>query len=190
MPSHEFSLSARDLDAGGKSLRLPVRAAWVRGALEGQEATTAGAEGMLSLRASKSGNDVVVHGELKAELTVPCARCMTPSPVTVDKTVSALFVPTSALKGSKGMDDEYEFGEGEADVLPFDGETVVLDDLIRDELILEVPMIPLCSEDCAGMSPGPAGVGSPTETGRAAVDPRLAPLLRLKLQDERSKKNH
>ena len=172
--AHEFSVPASELDAGGKDYDFTVRAAWIRGALEGHEATAAGSDGRLSLRASKSGNDVVLHGQLTADLELPCARCLQPVTVHVDQPFSVLAVPAKALKSPDV--EEYEFGADEADVMPYDGETVVLDDAVRDELVLELPMIPLCREDCPGMSP-PSGN---KEEERKALDPRLAPLLRLK----------
>jgi uncharacterized protein len=181
MDKPEFSIALHDLDAAGRAYTFPVRAAWVKDTLEDRDITPGGREGELSVRASKSGNDVVVHGRLKAELVTPCARCLEPAHVTVDEPVSALMVPASALKTPK--DDEYEFSADEADVLPFDGETVVLDDLVRDELVLAIPMIPLCSEDCPGMSVPPsitALTSEPAKSGEDAIDPRLRPLLALK----------
>lgn len=189
MTTHEFEIAVRDLDAGGKAYKFPIRAAWVRGALEGTEATTGGADGTLDVRVSKSGADVVLHGTLDADLVVPCARCLEPTALPVHQQVSALFVPAAGIKGSTGMDDEYEFNETEADILPYDGEVLVLDTLIRDELALEVPMTPLCSEDCAGISA--VSQGEPTSDGargdEPAIDPRLAPLLRFKKQNENKK---
>jgi uncharacterized protein len=82
-----------------------------------------------------------------------------------------LYVPAASLKGA--ADGEDDLTDEEADTLPFEGETVALDDLVRDELILEVPMIPLCSEACPGMSPAPHQEGA----GEKPIDPRLAPLL-------------
>ncbi len=77
----------------------------------------------------------------------------------------------------------------------------MLDDVVRDELILETPIFPLCSEDCPGMSAalGPsyeAHTQASRTTSRnlngdgaagpsADVDPRLLPLLRLKTQRDR-----
>ena len=52
-----------------------------------------------------------------------------------------------------------------------------MDNIVREFLILEVPMQPLCSEDCAGIDI-PAHVKAPEDFG--AVDPRLAPLMKLK----------
>jgi uncharacterized protein len=172
MGEHEFSIPVSDLDAGGKEFHFPVRASWVRGALEGHEATSAGADGTLAVRASKSGHDVVVHGTLDASLTVPCARCLEPAKLTVHAELGVLFVPASRLGSAGG--NERELSQEEADTLPFDGEKVVLDDLVRDELVLEIPMIPLCSEDCPGMSPTPDHEASPADK---PIDPRLKPLL-------------
>jgi uncharacterized protein len=173
--THEFSIPAADLDAGGRSYSFAVRPAWVRGALEAHEATAGAKEGRLEIRASKSGSDVVVHGQLEAELVAPCARCLEPVTIPVKQEISALFVPAGKLESPK--EPEYEFGSDEADTFAFDGDTVVLDELVRDELVLETPMIPLCSEDCPGMSPP-----SPSKSASSdkPVDPRLAPLLAIK----------
>jgi uncharacterized protein len=176
MGAPEFTISTGDLDSGGRKYVFPVRAAWMRGALEEHEATAAGPDGTLDIRASKSGNDIVVHGTLSAVLSVPCARCLEPVEVPVHEPVSALFAPRASPShaGEKGR----EISPEEADTLPYDGETAVLDDFVRDELILETPSFPLCSEDCPGISPSltPRGENSaPAEP----VDPRLSPLRRL-----------
>ncbi len=183
MAKHEFTISAADLDAAGKEFTFPVTAAWIRGALEDHEATALGTDGLLKVRASKSGADVVVHGTLKAELTTPCARCLEPVAIHVDQQISALMVPAATMRAETA--EELEFGSDEADTFPFEGDTVVLDDFIRDELVLETPMIPLCSEDCPGMSPVPAD-SSEEAVGKAPVDPRLLPLLQFQ---NRTKKN-
>jgi len=144
--------------------------------LEGHEATATERDGGLAVRASKSGLDVVVHGTIDAPLRVPCARCLEPTDIDVHCEVSVIYVPGTKVKDSEATGDvEYTLDEAEADTLPYDGETVVLDDLVRDELLLGVPMIPLCSEACPGMSPAPGfdATVSPTKE----IDPRLAPLM-------------
>ncbi len=171
MSAPELQIPVTDLDAGGKSFRFPLRAAWIRSILEGHEASASGKDGVVAVRASKSGHDIVVHGTLDAELTVPCARCTEPFQLPIHADLSVLYVPAAQLRQPEGGDQD--MAPEEADTLPYDGETVVLDDLVRDEIMLEVPMIPLCSEACPGMSAAP----KPEEKG---VDPRLAPLMRFK----------
>jgi uncharacterized protein len=179
MDENEFTITVSELDAGGKQHVFAIRPAWVRGALEGHEASAAEQAGKLDVRASKSGHDVVVHGTLEATLRLPCARCLTPFDLPIRSGLSVLYVPRGRLRAEAGRGEaDTSLTEEEADTLPFDGDTVVLDGLVRDELLLEVPMIPLCSEACPGMSPAPdVGAASPGEKG---LDPRLAPLLAFK----------
>jgi uncharacterized protein len=158
---HEFSIPVRDLDAAGKQFQFALPAAWMRGALEDTDVRPAGPDGSLDGRVSKSGTDVVLHGKLAAELVVPCARCLEPARVSVKQDLSALAVLRSKMRqargkrGSKGKDEEDEESPPDADMIAYDGETLVLDDLVRDELLLAVPMIPLCSEACPGISRPP-----------------------------------
>jgi uncharacterized protein len=210
MTPAEFSFPVSDLDAGGKRLQLPVRAAWLRGVLEDTDIGATDRDGTLDLRLSKSGTDVVVRGTLAADLVVPCSRCLEPATIPVREELSALAVPGSATRSSKpgaksgkggdksegggkadrGADKGPNKGNGrghaddpdeegveieDADVIPFDGENLILDELIRDELLLGIPMIPLCSEACAGISPE-RSEGSEA----ASIDPRLRPLLKLR----------
>ncbi|MET0387179.1 MAG: DUF177 domain-containing protein [Polyangiales bacterium] len=70
----------------------------------------------------------------------------------------------------------------------FSGYDIVLDDLVREHLVLELPMQPLCSEACQGIAV-PQHIRPPPNTfldtadsasTTGAVDPRLAPLQRLR----------
>jgi uncharacterized protein len=178
----EFSIPVHDLDAAGKPYAFKVRDAWLLAALEECDAKPAGHEGSLEVRVSKSGNDVVVHGRLKAEVTIPCARCLEPAKVAIDTQLSVLMVPAHSMKAPRD-EEEQEIADDEADVLPYSGDEIVLDGLVRDEIVLEIPMIPLCSEDCPGMSPPPE-IESPAEPG---LDPRLLPLLELQKKTKATK---
>jgi|CZKU01.1.fsa_nt_gi uncharacterized protein len=188
--SPEFSFPVNELDPGGKSFQLPVRAAWLRGALEGTSIGAPERDGELELRLSRSGTDVVVRGALSSELVVPCSRCLDPTVVLVREEISVLAVPKGAGSpaGARGPKDKKDkkpkdaddldaadLTSEEADVILYEGDHLVLDELVRDELLLGIPMIPLCSEACPGISPE----NSASEEG-AGIDPRLLPLLKLK----------
>lgn len=172
--AHEFEIPLSEIDAGGKDYHLVLRAAWIRSVLEDADATTNGTDGVLDVRISKSDNDVAVQGRVQAQLEAVCGRCLQPAYVSIDQKVAALFVPKSSMKTP--ADKDYEFQPEEADVLTYVGELLVLDDLVRDELLLEIPMIPLCSEDCPGIAAPPIS----EESSTPLVDPRLAPLLSFK----------
>jgi len=177
-PRDEFSIAVQDLDAAGRSVHFVVGADWIRGALDGTEVSSSGPDGELDLRVSKSGTDVVVHGTLKADLSVACARCLEPAHISVREPIRALVVPATERRESSGAGEDDDIAPDQMDMIPYDGETVVLDDLIRDELLLGVPLVPLCSEQCPGIRRPDAS--APAEAAAKTIDPRLQPLLRLK----------
>jgi uncharacterized protein len=177
VPEHEFAIPVSNLDAGGQAFAFPLRSAWIRGVLEGSNVDPAGTDGKLEVRLSKSGTDVVVRGSIRADLIVPCGRCLEPARVTVAEAISTLAVPHASMRDARGEDGEADLPPEDADMIPYDGDTLVLDYLVRDELLLGIPMIPLCSEGCAGISPRSDEPPAPAEE---SIDPRLRPLLRLK----------
>jgi len=184
MPAPEFAVPVSTLDAGGKSFDFVIRPTWLRGALEETDANATDSEGRLDVRLSSSGTDVVATGRIVTSIEVPCARCLGPARVEISHDFSVLFVPAASAGGSKkSTDDDEIVASDEADTAPFDGDTVVLDDFVRDEILLETPMIPLCSESCPGMSPSPGtDADKANASAEKTVDPRLLPLLRWKTQ--------
>jgi uncharacterized protein len=175
----EFSISVADIDASGKHYEAPIPAEWLHSVLEDSDAQPRFGDGQVDVRLFKSGPDVVVRGRATAKVELVCGRCLKPVEVTLSPEISALMVPASKL--GRPAKDEHEMSSGDADVMPYDGETVVLDELLRDELVLDIPMIPLCSESCPGIS-------TQAQASKPAVDPRLAPLLALKQQQTTKKK--
>ena len=175
LPKATFLISASELDAGGKDYARPIPSAWLATTFDESDAKPLG-DGAIDVRLSRSGTDVVVHGKATAKIELPCARCLEPVQVTLEPEISVLMVPAAKIKHER----EHEMASSEADVLPYDGENVILDDLVRDDLLLEIPMIPLCSEDCPGIASAHA-----KEEEAKPVDPRLAPLLRLKKEKEK-----
>ena len=191
-----FVVPIPDLDLTGRSVRFPITPAWLRGALEGCEAQPAGSTGQIDVHLSKTGNDVLVQGQIDATLVVPCARCLNPVELRPHIELSLLLEPaaatgTSSRRGvaqgaansgnkdqgkSTKSEDETDIEADEADVDTYEGEEVVLDRFVREAILLESPIFPLCSEACEGIRPAS---DSAAESQAAVTDPRLLPLLEL-----------
>lgn len=173
----ELVLNVHDLDEGGKSYDFPLGREWLDRALGGTD-VTAEAEGRFELVARKQGADVVVHGHLVASLTTECSRCLEPAHIPVDAQVTSLL--TARRPELRPEPDEADLTPEDLDREFFTGDTIVLDSVVREHLLLEVPIQPLCSDACTGI-PVPADVAGPADLRAAAggVDPRLAPLLKL-----------
>jgi len=163
-----FVFPVHDLDRSGQNRDFPISAAWLRGALEGCEMQPAGPDGQCHVHLIKTGNDVLVQGQLDVELVVPCARCLDPVELRPHIELTLLLVPAS------GANARLASGDDETEVDTYDGEEVVLDRFLREAILLESPTFPLCSEACEGIRPASESV-----RGDASTDPRLLPLLEL-----------
>lgn len=191
-----LAVTANDIDTAGHPVDEDLPAEWLDRELADAEVHAVG-PGHVAVRLSRSGKDVVVRGRVKAEVEVPCARCLEATRTSIDTELSLLLQPVPSAKPAHGhghraadaaakaraagKEPEYEFTSDEAEVDTFDGETVVLDDFVREALLLELPNFPLCSESCAGIRPragAPGGIAS-AET-KKPLDPRLKALSELK----------
>jgi uncharacterized protein len=191
-----LSVSAHDIDTAGLSVDVDIPPGWLSEELKDAELTGT-SPGHFQGRLSRSGEQIVVRGRVRADLSTPCARCLKPAAIHVDTELSLLLHPApdkpapahaSGGKRANGSvkaghkEVEYEFSASEADLDTYDGETVVLDSFLREAILLEIPNFPLCSDACPGIRPA-AEEPAPAP----AVDPRLAPLgaLREKIAAER-----
>jgi len=95
-----------------------------------------------------------------------------------------------AAKAAKAAKDakDAEADEGpevageDLDLFPFDGETIDLEPLFREQFVLAIPYAPLCSETCKGLCQQ-CGIDRNTATCSCEppIDPRLAGLKGLKI---------
>jgi uncharacterized protein len=77
---------------------------------------------------------------------------------------------------------EDESPEDDEETYPLKGEQLDLSPLVRDALLLELPIAPLCGEDCQGLCPtcGADLNGGPCTCAEVATDPRWSVLDSLK----------
>ena len=108
--------------------------------------------GRVHLQAQRSGREVLVFGRVTASVVTECVRCLEDARVEVDSELTVLFVPEGS---SKLPDDEDELTPEELDVTLYRGPQIVLDDLVREYVVLGLPMQPLCSPECGGIEVPP-----------------------------------
>lgn len=95
----------------------------------------------------------------------------------------------AAKQGKRGKrdanddDDGWVIGAEDAEIDSYSGNQVVLDGFLREAILLEIPIFPLCSEACPGIGGGALQAAGHAD-GKADIDPRLAPLLNLKAKSE------
>lgn len=113
-------------------------------------------------------------GSVRTELELPCSRCLEPFRMPVDATLDLRYLPASELS----PEDEREVAEEDLETSYYRDDQVDLNELLREQFYLALPMKPLCREDCRGLCPE---CGANRNTAACSCehvwqDPRLAPL--------------
>ncbi len=101
------------------------------------------------LRIDKVGAEVLIKGHTLTEIELTCSRCLNNFKKEVNLDISITYHPLSELKG----DEVYELHDYEMEVDFYSGDEIDIDNLIEEEIILSIPMKPLCSEECKGLCP-------------------------------------
>jgi uncharacterized protein len=117
-------------------------------------------------------------GTAKTELELPCSRCLEPFRIPFDGAIDVRYLPASELS----TEDEREVAEEDLDTSYYRDDQIDLNELLREQFYLTLPMKPLCRDVCAGLCPQ---CGTNLNTGTCGCepvwdDPRLAALRELK----------
>ncbi|GIG02775.1 YceD family protein [Catellatospora citrea] len=172
-PRAPLVLDTRDLPRGAGSMRTIQRVvpapAELGLALIG---VPEGADLTLDLRLESVSEGVLVSGTISGEVTGECARCLADigEPLTVN--IQELFA--YADSATDETTDEHEVGRLQDDMID-------LEPTLRDAVVLELPVNPLCREDCPGLCPdcGVRWDDLPEGHTHEQIDPRWAKLSKL-----------
>ncbi|RCW61996.1 MULTISPECIES: YceD family protein [Halanaerobium] len=118
----------------------------------------------LELEIFNTTDSFVIEGKLKAELILSCSRCLQKYSSPIELNISE-----DVLKSE--MEDEEE---------------LYLDEIVVDNIILSLPMKPLCSDSCKGICPecGQNLNEAECDCEIEILDPRLAKLKDFYNEDE------
>jgi uncharacterized protein len=136
----------REIPPGGLHRDYDLSGQFAARAFEGTEVDAGASRVAASIDLSRSGVEVFARGTLDGELTVVCSRCAGTARVTVDQPVEILFVP----RGAERVGTEEELLE-QPDTVAYSDEEIDLGETLREELLLALPLAPLCSEACKGL---------------------------------------
>jgi uncharacterized protein len=103
----------------------------------------AGTEVELSVQLEAVHEGVLVTGTATAPVSGECARCLEPLTSSVEASFQELY----------HYDPSPPEAEEEEDILLLEGDLLDLEPVLRDAVVLALPLSPLCSEDCTGLCP-------------------------------------
>jgi uncharacterized protein len=93
--------------------------------------------------------DIRLNGELATRLELLCARCLEPVVQDVTRKFDLLYRPLGIDAGN----EELSVTVAEAEVGYYQGDGLLLEDAIREQVLLAVPLKVVCREDCKGLCP-------------------------------------
>jgi uncharacterized protein len=93
--------------------------------------------------------DIRLNGELQTNLELPCARCLEPVAQKVNREFDLLYRPLGADAGR----EELSVTGAEAEVGYYQGEGLLLEDTLREQILLAIPLKVICREGCKGLCP-------------------------------------
>ena len=102
----------------------------------------AGGDVHLDLRLESVMEGVLVSGGLDVPVTGSCARCLEPIEDTLHLDVQELYAYEGSTTEATSEEDE---------VRRIEGDFLDLEPLVRDSVVLTLPLAPVCTEDCAGL---------------------------------------
>lgn len=106
------------------------------------------ATGDAELLANTDG-EVRIKGHLSVEMECECDRCLCRARFPLDSRFDLFYRPSAALN----RDQEVAIDEGEAQMGFYEGMGVELEEVLREQVILLMPMQRICTDDCKGICP-------------------------------------
>lgn len=104
-----------------------------------------------SLTIKPAGSGIFrVMGAVKAEPSLECSRCLNRFPFPIDEPgLNIDLMPGAALQAGV----EHELDRSELDVEFYQGDEIEPLDIVKEQLLLAIPMVPVHSPDCRGLCP-------------------------------------
>jgi uncharacterized protein len=100
-----------------------------------------GAQLQLDVQLEEVSEGVLVTAKVTATLVGECARCLDEFTSSMQVRFQEMFVPSGSDAAGGTGDDGYVL----------DGDLLDLEPALRDALVLDLPLSPLCDDDCQGL---------------------------------------
>ena len=107
------------------------------------------AEGSAELLASTPG-DIRVQGRLQVTMEVQCDRCLESAPQQIASEFDLFYRPAPSAHHRHSA-EEVEIDEGEVELAFYEGGGLDLQDILREHILLSMPMQRVCGETCLGI---------------------------------------
>ena len=88
-----------------------------------------------------------VNGSVSVEVNLSCSRCLSVFSNNISSRFTAYYTKSATLKS----EEEVELSEEDLISVTYSGDVIDFTDEIAEQILLELPYKPLCSDDCPGL---------------------------------------
>jgi uncharacterized protein len=93
--------------------------------------------------------DIRLKGRYAGEFCVPCARCVEPVQIPLSSDFDLIFRPI----GADTSGSERAISAPETEIGYYQEDSLLLEDVLREQVLLSLPVRTLCKPDCKGLCP-------------------------------------
>jgi len=93
--------------------------------------------------------DIRLKGSFQGKFELPCARCVEPVEIPLAAEFDLIFRPIGVDSGAS----ERSISAPETEIGYYQEDSLALEDVLREQVLLSLPVRTLCKEDCKGLCP-------------------------------------
>ncbi|MEC4684698.1 MAG: DUF177 domain-containing protein [Nitrospirota bacterium] len=128
-------------------------------------------------RINRRGEEVRIEGDIQGRVALQCSRCLINFQKELSLNIDLLYHPAAEV----AKEETYEVSRDEINIGFYSNDEIDITQVIREQLILNLPMKALCDETCKGLCPV---CGADLNLQRCEckyeyIDPRLKSLKKL-----------
>lgn len=101
------------------------------------------------LKIDKRGSGILVNGTLSGDVELQCSRCLKNFSANIKSLIDVVYHPVEDIRKI----EHHELKGDELDTIFYKGDIFDTDNLLIEQMILNMPMKPLCSSQCKGICP-------------------------------------
>jgi uncharacterized protein len=106
------------------------------------------ASGVAEVLAHSDG-EVRIQGRYSVVMSTQCDRCLKEAAFPLERSFDLYYRPMSVI----ARDEEVEIDEGETEIGFYENSGLELEDILREQVLLALPMQRVCSDVCRGICP-------------------------------------
>jgi len=96
-----------------------------------------------------SAGEIRIRGKYSVEVAAACDRCLERTRYPLEARFDLFYRPVASI----AREEEVGIDEAESEIGFYEGGGIDLEDVLREQILLALPMQRICSETCKGMCP-------------------------------------